>query len=150
MVRLPNAQRHYQIHGLCRVPATLGKGLFALGKGLFALGKTFAECNTRQTPLGKAPDGKGCFVECQISGTRQRLCRVTLPSAKLPRGVASGGGCFAECLTAGTRQNSKVCRVPGPGTRQSSRHLTPHVAALPSARSLALGKVSRLCRVPGP
>ena len=50
---------HYRIQGLCRVPVTLGKGLFALGEA-------FAECR----PLGKAPDGKRGFAECQLSGTR--------------------------------------------------------------------------------
>ena len=48
----------------------------ALGKGSFALGKAFAECNTRQRASVESPSGKGCFAECQISGTRQRLCRV--------------------------------------------------------------------------
>ena len=58
---------HYRIYWLCRVPVTLGKGQFAIDK-------LFAECYTRQTPLGKASHRKGIFAECRISGTRQRLC----------------------------------------------------------------------------
>ena len=60
---------HYWRRALCRVPV-------ALGKGSFALSKAFAECNTRQRASVESPFGKGCFAECQISGTRQRLCRV--------------------------------------------------------------------------
>ena len=60
---------HYWRRALCRVPV-------ALGKGSFALGKAFAECNTRQRASVESPSGKGCFAECQISGTRQRLYRV--------------------------------------------------------------------------
>ena len=59
---------HYRIQRLCRVSGTLGKGSYTLGEG-------FAECNTRQRPLGKDPDGKGGFAECRFSGTRQRDCR---------------------------------------------------------------------------
>jgi len=70
---------HYGIQGLCRVPVILDKGLFALGEA-------FAECNTRQRPLGKAPNGKGGFAECQLSGTRQNYhvgqqLAAALPSA---------------------------------------------------------------------
>ena len=82
---------HYRIHWLCRVPVTLGKGQFALGK-------LFAECYTRQTPLGKASHGKAIFAECRISGTRQRLCREPWHSAKQPRGTTLGRH-FAECQT---------------------------------------------------
>ena len=106
-------ENHYRIQPLCRVPVTLGKGQFALGK-------LFAECNTRQTPLGKASHDTVVFAECRISGTRQRLCQEPWHSALEPRGAILGG-IFAECLTAGTRQNGR------PGSR--------HVVALPSAGS---------------
>jgi len=62
------------------VPAVLGKGTIALGKG-------FAECRTWQWPLGKILVDKGFFAECLLSGTRQRLCRVSkeaLGKEKLP------------------------------------------------------------------
>ena len=62
---VPLSMSHYRIQPLCRVPVTLGKGQFALGK-------LFAECNTRQTPLGKASHGTVVFAECRISGTRHR------------------------------------------------------------------------------
>ena len=42
-----------------------------------------------------------------------------------------------------------LCRVPGLGTRQSSRHLSLHVAALTSARTLALSKVFSLLTCEG-
>jgi hypothetical protein len=42
-----------------------------LDKGYFTLGKGFAECNTRQRTLGKDFIGKGFFVECFFSDTRQ-------------------------------------------------------------------------------
>jgi len=48
-----------------------------LGKGTHALGKSFAECNTQQRGSVEPFYGKACFAECQISGTRQRLCRVS-------------------------------------------------------------------------
>ena len=118
---------HYRIQPLCRVPVTLGKGQFALGK-------LFAECYTRQMPLGKASHGKGIFAECRISGTRQRLCRESWHSAKQPRGTTLGRH-FAECLTADTRQSFKLCRVSASGTRQSAGPGWRHVAALPSAGS---------------
>jgi len=83
-----------------------------LGKCQFALGELFAECYTRQTPLGKASHGKGIFAECRISGTRQRLCQEPCHSAKQPRGATLGRH-FAECLTADTRQSFK--RLPSVG-----------------------------------
>ena len=60
---------HYRTQWICRVPGALGKAQFALGKG-------FAECCTRQRPLGKKWVGKDVFAECLLSGTRQSLCRV--------------------------------------------------------------------------
>jgi hypothetical protein len=44
--------------------------------GHFALGKGFVECRTRQRVLGKILIVKGVFIECLLSGTRQKLCRV--------------------------------------------------------------------------
>ena len=35
------------------------------------LGKAFAECGTRQRPLGKKTAAKGFFADCLLSGTRQ-------------------------------------------------------------------------------
>ena len=49
----------------------------ALGKEGFALGKAFAECCTRQRAVGISLHGKGFFAECRMSGTRQRISRVT-------------------------------------------------------------------------
>ena len=46
-----------------------------LGKGPNTLGKAFAECGTRQRPLGKETAGKGFFAECLLLGIRQSLCR---------------------------------------------------------------------------
>ena len=69
--------------------------------------KSFAECNTRQRGSVEPFHGKACFAECQISGTRQRLCRVSsYHSAKDWRPLAEGSrrlnflfNFFAECNT---------------------------------------------------
>ena len=44
--------------------------VFTLGKEPFALGKGFAECNTRQSPLGKIFLGKGSLPSAFYPGTR--------------------------------------------------------------------------------
>jgi hypothetical protein len=62
---------HYWNRALCLVSTTLGKGWKTLGK-------PFAECHTRQNYLGKFLNGKGSFVECHFSGTRQTLCLVSI------------------------------------------------------------------------
>ena len=72
----------------------------ALGKGRYTLGKAFAECYTRQWALDKQFIGKDLFVECTLSGTRQRLCRVPIRhSAKKSGrdGERHRDGGFAEC-----------------------------------------------------
>ena len=56
----PSLVNHYRTQWLCRVPGALGKAQFAIGKG-------FAECCTRQRPLGKKWAGKGVFAECLLS-----------------------------------------------------------------------------------
>jgi hypothetical protein len=78
--------------------------VFTLGKETFALGKGFAECGTRQRPLGNIFVGKGTlpsafyrgsrqniFIFCQVPGTAlsktfapslHRTLTVTLPSAR--------------------------------------------------------------------
>jgi hypothetical protein len=61
---------HYRIQDLCRVSGTLGKAKKTLGK-------SFAERNTGQSALGSEYSGKDVFAECLLSGTRQRLCRVS-------------------------------------------------------------------------
>jgi hypothetical protein len=48
-----------------------------LGKAKKTLGKVFAERNTRQSALGSEYSGKDVFAECLLSGTRQKLCRVS-------------------------------------------------------------------------
>ena len=61
----PTSWIHYSRHVL------------ALGKEGFALDKAFAECCTRQRAVGISLHGKGFFAECRMSGTRQRISRVT-------------------------------------------------------------------------
>ena len=115
----------YRIHWLCRVPVTLGKGQFALGK-------LFAECYTRQTPLGKASHGKGIFAECRALGKAAtwRHPGPALRRLALGKVPAQGGATWP------------LCRVLDPGTRQMFE-------TLPSARVLALGKVLSCCPVEG-
>ena len=81
---------HYWIRLLCRVPAALGKGTFAVGKG-------FAECGSRQSPLGKEVVGKGIFAECHVAGTRQRICRVPHQHSAKVTGAVNLTAPFAEC-----------------------------------------------------
>ena len=130
---LQASSTHYRNSKLCRVSDTLGK--------------VFAECNTRQTTLGKGSHGKVYFAECRNTGTRQRFCGVPWYSAKKPRGATLVPR-FAECLTADTRQSLKLCRDP---TRTLGKVPAPgylHVSGLPSVKAVALGKHSNLCRVP--
>ena len=145
-------QLHDRIHWLCRVPVTLGKGQFALGK-------LFAECNTRQTPLGKASHGTVVFAECRISGTRHRshVARpwaASLPSAErqaLGKTAAQGPATWSFCRVLGLALGklSNLRRVP------SSRHSAKRTPRVPPCGRfaecwvLALGKLSNLCRVPG-
>ena len=136
---------HYRISKLCRVSVTLGKGQVTLGK-------VFAECNTRQTTLGKESHGNADFAECRITGTRQRICRVPWHSVNKPRGATPGP---ALCRVSNVRHSAKspsrgaamyghVTILPSAGTRQTYK-------SLPSASTLALGKVADLgrplCRV---
>jgi len=51
----------------------------ALGKDQITLGKAFAECGIWQRTHGKKLIGKALFVECLLSGTRQRKATVTAP-----------------------------------------------------------------------
>jgi hypothetical protein len=51
---------------------------WAFGKAPIALGESFAECNTRQRPLGKKILSKAVFAECFLSGTPQSSNRKNL------------------------------------------------------------------------
>jgi hypothetical protein len=85
---------HYRNQRLCRVSQTHGKGYFTLGKG-------FAECNTRQRTLGELYIGNSLFAEYFLSGTRQRLCRVSFGTRQRKVTVTApsdGDGSFAECI----------------------------------------------------
>ena len=72
--------------------------------------------------LGEFSTGKQMFAECQISGTRQRVCRVsknTRRSSTLgEKGVngVHGNGEFAECQTEDTRQTSSTFPSAKPPT----------------------------------
>ena len=122
----PFLKKHYRKQLLCCVPQALGKAHKTLGKG-------FAECNTRQTAHGKYSAGKRLFVECFLSDTRQRLCRLLKQML----------GKKKSNVTA-RRRSRRVCRVSnGLGTRQTC-------PCLPSAPALTLGKYACLCRVSRP
>ena len=84
---------HYWIQVLCRVAE-------ALGKAQIALGEAFAECGTRQRTHDKKLIGKALFIECLLSGTRQRLCwEPRGHSAKKSdrHGAGPVDGRFVEC-----------------------------------------------------
>jgi len=153
---------HYRISKLCRVSVTLGKGQVTLGK-------VFAECNTRQTTLGKESHGNADFAECRITGTRQRICRVPWHSANKPRGATPGP---ALCRVSNGRHSAKFGVLLSVLVRHSAKSLRRgcrHVAVLPSAgfwhsvkcprqgaatwlfyRVLALGKLAALLTWAGP
>jgi hypothetical protein len=113
---------HYRNQTLCRVPE-------ALGKPWKTLDKVFDESDTRQRELGEQYIGNSFFVEYFLSGTRQRLCRVSL----------------------GTQQRKVVV------TTTSNRDGTfagKEITSLPSAHQPTLGKGTTngalcqfLCRV---
>jgi hypothetical protein len=62
---------HYLKQLLCWVSEALGKALKTLVKGI-------AECDNRQKKLGELYIDNGFFAEYFLSGTRQRLCRMSL------------------------------------------------------------------------
>ena len=100
---------------------TLGKEPFVLGKEPFVLGKGFAECSTRQSPLGKIFLGKW-----------------SLPSAFIGA-LGKIKNNFAECLG---RHSAKYFR---PLRRRLLTVILP--SALPSTRQFFF---KLLCRVPQP
>ena len=123
--------------------------VFTLGKEPFALGKGFAECSTRQSPLGKIFLGKGSLPSAFYRGTRQnkkQFCQVLgaalgkifsavaarpltviLPSARpstRQKKIIFFKNYFAECPSPGTQQSfffkkNYFAECLCPGTRQS-------------------------------
>lgn len=93
---------HYWRRFLCRVPQSLGKQSNVLGK-------PFAECHTLQKLLSECDVGNDLFVEYLLSGTRQRVYRVSnnTRQSKVVVTTASDGG-FTECLGLSSRENNKV------------------------------------------
>ena len=88
--------------------------LRVLDKAWKTLGELFVECDSRQISLDKLYIDNDFFVKYFLSGTRQRLCRVT-PGTRQSQVVATtpsdGDRAFAECLH-GTRQSLPFYRVP--------------------------------------
>jgi hypothetical protein len=71
----------------------------ALGKAGKTLGEGFAECNTWQRKLGELYIGNNLFFEYFLSGTRQRLSRVSAGTRQIKVTVTTtgnGDGAFAE------------------------------------------------------
>jgi hypothetical protein len=71
-----------------------------LDKAWKTLDEGFAECNTRQRKLGELYIGNGFFAEYFLSGTRQRLYRVSTGTRQRKVVVAAtsnGDEAFAEC-----------------------------------------------------
>jgi hypothetical protein len=90
---------------------------------VITLGKGFAECSTRQSPLGKILLGKEILPSAFYQDTRQNInifCRV--PQAALgkifPAVTAPAiNGYFAECSSKYSAKkiyflSKKLCRVP--------------------------------------
>ena len=98
--------------------------VFTLGKEPFALGKGFAECSTRQSPLGKNFLGKGSLPSAFYRGTWQNKKK------------------FAECFG---RHSAKYFR---PLRRRPLTIILP--SARPSTRQNFFFLKKLLCRVPQP
>jgi hypothetical protein len=136
LVRIPNvlAPKHYRNQLLCHVSQTHGKGYFTLGKG-------FAECNTRQRTLGELYIGSGLFAEYFLSGTRQRICRVSLTLGKEKSPSRRQVTVTDPLLSAfsGTRQrgNFVECLLPWPSAKTGLVGPTASPCAESSRRHLA-------------
>ena len=99
--------------------------VFTLGKEPFALGKGFAECSTRQSPLGKIFSTKGLcrvlFIRA-LGKIKKKICRVLGAAlGKIFSAVAAPAvnGYFAECPTQHSAKKNYffknlLCRVPQP------------------------------------
>ena len=113
---------HYGRRLICRVPKTHGKARKTHSKG-FAVGRT------RQKAHGKQPSAKAAFAVCNISSTRQSLCRVPnlthgkllditatmmwqspLPCAS-PVWHTTNNGNFAVCRGHCTRQRAQILNI---------------------------------------
>lgn len=73
----------------------------ALGKARKTLEKVFAECNIRQRELSEQYIDNGLFAEYFLSGTRQRLYRVSVGTRQRKAVVTASDnedGVFVECL----------------------------------------------------
>ena len=119
--------------------------VFTLGKEPVALGKGFAECSTRQSPLGKNFLGKGSLPSAFYRGTRQnkkQFCRVL-------------GAALGKIFSAVVRRPLTVI-LPSAQPALGKKFLFFLKITLPSAPAQALGKVffiflkKVLCRVPLP
>ena len=126
--------------------------VFTLGKDPFALGKGFAECSTRQSPLGKFFLGKGSLPSAFYRGTRQNK-KQFLPSAWggtrqniFGRSTLTVNGCFAEGLTQHSAKKKlfflKITLPSAPAQALGKGFLNFFKkSTLPSAPVQTLGKV---------
>jgi hypothetical protein len=102
-----NLIKYYRKQLLCRVSE-------ALDKAWKTLSKSFVECDTRQRRLGELYIVNGFFAEYFLSGSRQRLCRVSLGTWQrkiIVTAPGDGDGACAECPLSDTRQMLPLCRV---------------------------------------
>jgi hypothetical protein len=86
--------KHYRNQLFCRVSKTLGKACKTLDE-------CFVECDTHQIKIGKLYIGNGFFAEYFLSGTRERLCRLSPSTRQRKVAVTAAGnddGAFAECI----------------------------------------------------
>jgi hypothetical protein len=104
----------------------------ALDKAWETLGEGFAECDTRQRRIDELYIGNGFFAEYFLSGTRQRLCRVSLGIRQRKFDITMPGdddGVCAERPPSDTRQRLPICRVPPTSTRQRDHPRAPFVSS---------------------
>ena len=118
---------------------------------VFTLGKGFAECSTRQSPLGKFFLGKGSLPSAFYRGTRQnkkqfyRVLGAALGKIFSAVVVPAVSGYFAECPTQHSAKKKFIffknyfAECPSLGTRQSFLIIFLKIT-LPSAPIKALGK----------
>ena len=87
----------------------------ALGKAWKTLGEDFAECDTRQRKLGELYIGNDFFAEHFLSGTRQRLYRVSLGTRQRKVAITApgdGNEAVAECHRVALGKGSLFAECP--------------------------------------
>ena len=101
--------------------------VFTLGKEPFALGKGFAQCSTRQSPLGKIFLGKGSLPSAFYRGTRQSNILPSAALGKIKHSAKVALPSARHSVNPGCRQNWARHSAKGgrPVTAATCRQILP-------------------------